>query len=154
MKILKPTREERKKGLADVGRFAPIWKSSPALLLIKPHLGLIVSVESIEKDDTAFTLAIAVEEAIVAPKGFNTRDTIRLQCWWNQPYLHLDAELISAPYNFYLHFGSKGVRQVRQFRASALFKHPESAEAKIGHLRTCFTARSEFFAEILGWDIH
>jgi len=107
MEIVGPTRRERKKGLADVERFAPGWKSSPALLVIKPNLGLLVSVKSIEKNDSAFTLAIAVEEAIVAPKGFNSRDTISLQCCWNHPYLHLDAELISAPYSFYLHFGSK-----------------------------------------------
>ncbi len=57
------------KGLAQIERYAPLWKASPALLVIKPHHGLIVSFESIEHDERHFALAFAVEEAIVAPEA-------------------------------------------------------------------------------------
>ena len=84
-----------------IERYAPLWKTSPALLVTKPHLGLIVSLEKIEHDERYFALAFAVEDAIVAPEGFDAQIPIRLNCVWNQPYMSPGADSISAPYSFY-----------------------------------------------------
>lgn len=80
--------------------------ASPALLVIKPHLGLIVSLEDIKHDRRYFALAIAVEEAIVAPEGFDAQVPITLKCVWNQPYMSLSVDSISAPYCFLPSFRS------------------------------------------------
>lgn len=108
------------KRLADIERYAPCWKASPAYLVIKPDLGLIVSLENIEHDERYFVLTLAVEEAIVAPEGFDPRIPIKLTCVWNQPYMSLGAHLISAPYSFRLEFGAQGVQRIRESTATSL----------------------------------
>src|SRR5208283_4019734 len=92
----------------------PLWKANPALLVIKPHHGLIVSLESIEHDERYFALAFAVEEAMVAPEAFDTQIPIKLRRVWNQPYMSLGADCISAPYSFYLHFGARGANSAQR----------------------------------------
>ena len=116
-----PTKEQIEKGLADIERYAPCWKASPAYLVIKPDLGLIVSLENIEHDERYFVLTLAVEEAIVAPEGFDPQIPIKLTCVWNQLYMSLDAYEIYAPYCFRLQFGEQGVQRIRDFAATSLF---------------------------------
>jgi hypothetical protein len=136
--IVWPTKEQMEKGLAEIERYAPLWKASPALLVIKPHLGLIVSLKNIEHDERYFALAIAAEEAIVAPDGFDAQIPIALKCVWNQPYLSLGADSISAPYSFYLHFGAQGVQRAREFSATKCFDKLRSSPMLLGLLRACF----------------
>jgi hypothetical protein len=134
-----PTKEERDKGREAVERYAPYWSASEALLIRKPHLGLIVSIKRIEHDEMYFRLTVAVEEIIVAPEKFDPRKPVILQCVWNAPYMSLDADSISAPYNFYLHFGAEGVRLVRKFSTTRMF-HAEKPELMLGTLRHCFSS--------------
>lgn len=101
-----PTKEQMETGLAEIEQYAAVWNASPALLVIKPHLGLIVSLEDIKHDRRYFALAIAVEEAIVAPEGFDAQVPITLKCVWNQPYMSLSVDSISAPYCFLPSFRS------------------------------------------------
>ena len=43
--IVWPEKDEVEKGLAELKQYAPLWKACPALLVVKPHLALIVSLE-------------------------------------------------------------------------------------------------------------
>ena len=150
--VVWPTKEQRNEGLEAIQRYAPHWNATPALLVIKPHLGLIVSVKRIEHDEHYFRLTVLVEEILVAPKEFDQREPLILQCVWNQPYMSLSRDLISAPYNFYLHFGAEGVRQVRKFsttRKFHLWKGPEM----MGMLRYCFSANPDQLKELLKDEI-
>ena len=141
-----PTREQAEKGLAQIERYAPLWKASPALLVIKPDHALIVSLESIEHDERHFTLALAVEEAIVAPEAF-AQILIKLQCVWNQPYMSLGTGCISAPYSFYLHFGAQGVKRAREFSKTMVFEKLRNSPLLLGLLRSCFQADFQLPAE-------
>lgn len=125
------------KVLAEIERHAPLWKATPALLVIKPHLGLIVSLKNIEHDERYFTLSLAVEETIVAPEGFDAQIPITLKNVWNQPYLSMDPRAISAPYCYYLHFGDEGVQRVRKFGAKLSDKQ-KNGPFTLGLLRSCF----------------
>jgi hypothetical protein len=145
--IIWPTKEEREKGLAAIERYAPLWKASPALLVIKPHLGLIVFLENIEHDEHYFALTIAVKETIVAPEGFDAQTPITLRCVWNQPYMSLCPDSISAPYSFYLHFGAQGVQRVRELSATRLFDTASNSRTALGLLRGCFQPNFQLPAE-------
>ena len=151
--IVWPIKEQMERGLAEIERYAPLWKESPALLVIKPHLGLIVSLENIEHDERYFALAIAVEEAIVAPEGFDTQIPITLKCVWNQPYMSLGADAISAPYSFYLHFGAQGVQRARQFSATRVCDKLRNSPMLLGLLRACFQPDFQLPAEFSKDDI-
>ncbi len=133
-----PTKEEIEQGVAQVQRYSPVWIATPALLVIKPHLGLIVSVKQIEYDDRFLTLKLALDQTIVAPEEFRAQDPIQLQCVWNQPYLHLARNSIFAPYCFSLHFGVEGVQHVRSLTATGAFEDRESSGMMLGLLRRCF----------------
>jgi hypothetical protein len=150
--IVWPTKEEIEKRLAEIERYAPLWKASPALLVIKPDRGLIVSLANIEHDELYFALAIAVEEAIVAPEGFDARIPIMLKCVWNQPYMSLGADCISAPYSFYLHFGAQGVQRAREFSATRFFHNPRNSRMLLGLLRACFHPDFQLPAELSNDD--
>jgi hypothetical protein len=150
--IVWPEKEEMEKGLAAVERYAPLWKASPALLVIKPYLGLIVSLENIKHDKRYFSLTIAVEEAIIAPKSFDAQNPITLTCVWNQPYMSLGADSISAPYSFYLHFGAHGVQRVREFSATRFFDTLRNDPMLIGLLRACFQPDFKLPAELSSDD--
>jgi len=135
--IIWPTKEQMEKGLAEIERHAPFWKATPALLVIKPHLGVIVSLKNIEHDERHFTLSVAVEETIVAPKGLDAQFPITLKNVWNQPYLSMDSHCISAPYGYYLHFGDEGVQRVRKLSAELSDKQ-KNGPFTLGLLRGCF----------------
>src|SRR6266851_4268496 len=128
------------KGLAELEACLPFWKETPALLVIKPTLGLIVTVLSSEHDRRGFTLRLAIRERLVAPPAFGQTE-ISVACVWNQPYMSFRRSDISASYGFYLHFGSEGVARARELIKSF---HPEKAgtldqaQGYLGLLRTCF----------------
>jgi hypothetical protein len=143
--IVWPTKDQWQKGSAEIEEYAPEWKASPALLVIKPELALIVAVKNIEHDERHFALSVAVEETILAPEGFNEKEPIVLECVWNQPYMSMSATDISAPYSFYLHFGAKGVQRVHEFMATEIFR--SLGNNSMGILRACFEPRFQFPAE-------
>ena len=145
--IVWPTKEEMEKGLAEIERYAPVWTACPALLVIKPHLAMIVSLEKIEYDERFFALAFAVEEEIVAPEGFVAPIPLRLNCVWNQPYMSLGADFISAPYSFCLHFGAQGVQRIRELRAMRVFDKLRDSPLLLGLLRACFEPDFQLPAE-------
>jgi hypothetical protein len=139
LRIIWPTRAEMRKGLARIENFLPSWKVNPALLVIKPQLGLIVALQSLKHDKHGFALGLKVDQALVAPPGFETRSPMTLECVWNQPYLSMAIDYISAPYNFYLHFGIEGVQRARELNASIRDKGV-SSEMMPGLLRSCFSS--------------
>jgi hypothetical protein len=145
-----PTNAEREKGLAVIERYAHRWKATPGLLIEKPYVGVVVSLQAIGHDEHYFALTLAVEDAIVAPKDFDAKAPLRLGCVWNQPYKSLSAGGISAPYCFYLYFAPHGVQQLAQFRTTKVFDalkdHPELL---LRMLRVCFTRNSDGFADYL-----
>lgn len=139
--IVKPTAEEAEQRLADLEVCMPYWKETPALLVIKPDLGLIVAVQAIVHDAMGFTLRLAIEQKLVAPRSFD-RAGIDIGCGWNQPYMFFSKTGISAPYSFDLHFGSEGVARARELYESI---SRESAGSEyyqdrllLGRLRRCF----------------
>jgi len=138
--IIEPAAEEAAKGLADLETCLPYWKESPGLLVIKPTLGLIVTVLSSEHDRMGFTLRLAVEEKLAAPAAFD-RSEVKVSCVWNQPYLRFRRSEISAPYSFYLHFGSEGVARARELTSSLHAENAgtlDRAQFSLGLLRACF----------------
>jgi hypothetical protein len=137
LRIIWPTRAEMRKGLARIEKLLPFWKLSPALLVIKPELGLIVALQSLRHDKHGFVLSLKVDQALVAPPDFDTESPITLECVWNQPYLSMAINYISAPYGFYLHFGIEGVQRARELSASIGEKGVRS-EMMLGLLRGCF----------------
>lgn len=155
--VIWPTKEQRDKGLEEIERFAPHWSASQALLIIKPRLGLIVSLKRIDHDERHFGLTVTVEEIMVAPPEFDPQKPLMLRCVWNQPYLSLSAKRISAPYSFYLHFGAEGVRQVREFSITKKFnliKQTEKhAETILGLLSHCFSMKPDQLERLLKDDI-
>lgn len=52
------------------------------------------------------------------------------------------AERISAPYNFYLHFGVEGVQRARTLSADSTRDGETDSEMPLGDLGRCF--RSDF----------
>jgi hypothetical protein len=121
LQFVLPTKEQIEKRLAELERYAPGWKASPAYLFLKPDRGLIVSFQHFKHDELYFYLTFAVEEAIIAPEGFDPQIPITLTCVWNQPYLSLGAGCINAAYCFRLEFGAQGVQRIREFTATSLF---------------------------------
>lgn len=150
--IVRPSNEERKARLTEIERYSPFWKARPALLVIKPDLALSVSLKNIDDDENYFWLILAVEETIVAPDQFIPEVPMILRCVWNQPYLSLNADLISAPYAFYLHFGSEGVQHVRELSANRVFKEFRSKPGTVGILRSCFSPGFKLPEEVAGRD--
>ena len=141
--IVWPTREQVERGLAEVERYARVWKSEPALLVIKPLLGLIVSLREISQDDHLFTLTLAVEQALVAQEDFNELEPVSLSCVWNQPYMHLSADVIFAPYSFSLHFGARGVERVVGLSKTKFFRDLKTTGYLPAMMRGCFTSDAE-----------
>ena len=136
--IIRPTRAEMDEGLAKIDKYLPHWRSNPALLLIKPHLGLIVAFQSLEYDEEGFVLTCQVDRPLLAPPDFDPATPIRLACACNQPYLSVANNLISAPYGFYLHFGTEGVQCARELPA-AIRDAEQSSEGLLGLYRCCFS---------------
>jgi hypothetical protein len=99
IRILLPTKQEMDEGLAEVKRCHPFWKANPAFLVIKPDPGLIVSLQNLVHDDRGFTLTCKVDQTLVAPPDFD-ENNITLSCGWNQPYVSLNDDRISAPCAF------------------------------------------------------
>jgi hypothetical protein len=138
--LVEPTAEEAVKGLADLESCLPYWKESPALLVIKPTLGLIVTVLDSEHDRMGFAIRLAVQERLAAPPAFDLTE-IKVACIWNQPYLSFHRSKISAPYSFYLHFGSEGVARARELTRSFHAENagtPAQAQVAVTLLRGCF----------------
>jgi hypothetical protein len=130
-----------REGLAKIEEYLSFWKTNPALLVIKPELGLIVTLQSLEHDKRGFTLICGVEQALVAPPGFETGTPITLDCVWNQPYLSMAVDRISAPYSFYLHFGVEGVPRARALSETFTRHGDTNSERLLGDLRHCFSGR-------------
>ena len=84
---------------------------------------------------------------MVAPEAFDTQIPIKLRCVWNQPYMSLSADCISAPYSFYLHFGAHGVQRAREFSATTAFEKMRNSPMLLGLLRACFKAHFQLPAE-------
>src|ERR1700733_5809600 len=108
LKIIWPSKAEMREGLAKIEEYLPFWKTNPALLMMGQELAVIVALRSVEHEKRGLTLICGVEQALVAPPGFEPETPITLDCVWNQPYLSMAGALISAPYHFYLHFGVEG----------------------------------------------
>jgi hypothetical protein len=138
-KIIWPTKEEFDRGVTDLRRYIPVWKASLALLVIKPKLGLIVSLRQVETDERGFRIVLEVVEAMVAPPDFERQKPITLACVWNQPYLSFNVHDISAPYSFYLHFGSAGVQRAREMMVT--LAGDTNNPFVLGRLRSCFNSR-------------
>jgi hypothetical protein len=140
LKIIWPSQADMRDGLTKVEGYLPFWKANPALLVIKPELGLIVTLQSLTHDERGFKLVCGVEQALVAPPGFEATTPIALDCAWNQPYLSLAVDRISAPYCFYLHFGVEGVQRARAFSAIVgVRRGGRAGEMLLGVLRSCFS---------------
>jgi hypothetical protein len=137
-RIVWPTREQRGKGLATIEEYAPFWGANPAVLGIKPKHALIVWLREIKHDEHYFQLVLSVEEALVAPRDFDSGKPIALTCVWNQPYLCLNREQITAPYSFYLYFGAAGVQRVREMREMWIHGKVEDRRFSLGPLWRCF----------------
>jgi hypothetical protein len=155
LKIIWPSKAEVRDGLAKIEEYLPFWKTNPALLVIKPELGLIVGLQSLEHDERGFTLVCGVEQALVAPPGFETGTPINLDCVWNQPYLSMAATRITAPYGFYLHFGVEGVERARALSAIFVRRGGTKSEMLLAELKRCFSrgfAGLEESAEFLGLE--
>ena len=146
--VLKPTREQVDDGLSELQRCIPSWMASPALLVVKPHIGIVVSVQHVAHDDDGFTLSLVVKEALVTPADFEATRPIEVRCAWNQPYMSIDAHCISAPYSFYLHFGVEGVNRAREVSLSFVGKE-KNGEILLGYMRACF---SEGFSKATAID--
>lgn len=140
LKIIWPSKSEMRAGLEKIDKYRSFWQTNPALLVIKPQLGLIVTLLSLEHDKRGFTTVCGVEQALVAPPGFDTGIPITVNCVWNQPYLSLSSECISAPYSFYLHFGVEGVRRARALSAAYIRRGGTDNKMLVGALRSCFSS--------------
>jgi hypothetical protein len=155
LKIIWPSKAEMRAGLAKIEEYLPFWKIKPALLVIKPELGLIVTLQSIEHDKNGFTMVCGVEQALVAPPGFDTATPVTLECVWNQPYLSMAGDRISAPYNFYLHFGVEGVQRAKEMSATYFRRGGTDGKRLLGGLRSCFSGSlhgPEAVAVLLGLE--
>jgi hypothetical protein len=142
LQIVWPNKEDMKRGLGTIKRYVFGWKASPALLLIKPHLGVIVSLQELNHDERCFTLILATDAAIVAPADFDPRAPIKLACLWNQPYLSMGRDHIYAPYDFSLFFGVQGVRRVHEWTSKRSFERLRNTPFVLPCLRACF--RTDF----------
>lgn len=142
LKIVWSTQEQVERGRTAIERYAAGWKASPALLVIKPYLALIVSLKDIQQDERHFALTLVAEQVIVAPKDFDREEPIVLTCVWNQPFMDLHRDLINAPYSFYLHFGAEGVQEVREFTQNERFSRMPP-ELVMGALRGLFLKYSD-----------
>ena len=140
IKIVWPTEQEMSEGMATVRKCLPFWRGNPAYLLIKPNLGLIVSLQNFEFDTRYFALTFSVDDVIIEPAGFDRREPMRLEFVWNQPYMWISAEEISAPYHCGLHFGAQGVQNIRKLRATRFFEQLKNTPLLLGFLRGCFDA--------------
>lgn len=100
--IISPTQQEAAEGLARLELYIPHWKENPALLIIKPHLAIIVSVTGYEVDDERFRVKLAITEELLVPPEFNCDASLDVDCVWNQPYMSFNQDGIHAPYSFSL----------------------------------------------------
>jgi hypothetical protein len=139
VKIVWPSKKDMERGLADLESCIPTWMATPALLVIKPELALVVSVQQVVHDESGFVLIARVDEALVAPPDFKPADPIKLGCVWNQPYMSIHADLINAPYSSYLHFGAEGVKRAREMHAKLGAAATVENPFLLGLLRSCFT---------------
>jgi hypothetical protein len=67
---------------------------------------------------------------------------------WNQPYLSIGRDGISAPYAYYLHFGHEGVERARELHRAL----PDGLREMMGPrvLRNCFDRNGqEYLADML-----
>jgi hypothetical protein len=136
--IVKPTAVRVNEGPAKLKQYLPVWMRTPALLVLKPTLGLIVAVIGSVENDWGFQLRLKVLERLLAPCEFNESE-VKVACVWNQPYMDFDEFGISAPYSFYLHFGAEGVDKARKF-ADKVRNYAGNKERSVplGLLRACF----------------
>jgi hypothetical protein len=133
-----PTNEEREKSLKKIYECLPFWLAEPAMLIIKPTLGLIVSLQKLEHDDMGYTLTVDILETLYSPENPVLPPSMKLGCFWNQPYLSIARDCLSAPYSFYLHFGREGVQAVRQSNEVLKRKNAPPHASTLGILRFCF----------------
>jgi hypothetical protein len=138
--IVEPTAEQVEEGLANLNACLPYWKTTPALLVIKPDLGLIVSVLDATHDRMGFSLRLAVHEKLEAPSDFDESE-MKVSCVWNQPYMSFGKSVIWAPYCFSINFGSEGVARARELREqirAEISYTPDTAEIIVCILRGSF----------------
>ena len=100
---------------------------------------MIVSVNTIECDRHHFALHVTVDDVTVAPESFDPRRPLILQCAWNQLYMSLGANRISAPYSLNLYFGIEGVQQLREFSTSEVFEALKGSNTILGMLVDAFS---------------
>ena len=114
VEIVWPTAEEISEGYANLQTCWPTWKANLGLLVTsEDDLGLVVSAIDYAHDDSGFAVRLAVIERIVTPPDFEEEEYV-VACGWNQPYLSVTPDGISAPYAFYLHFEDAGVERARE----------------------------------------
>jgi hypothetical protein len=115
LEFIRPTPDEISEGYQTLQKCWPKWIDTPGLLVdSEDTLGLIVSTIEYSHDDLGFVLSLEVREKLVAPSDFDYEEC-RISFGWNQPYLSIGGDGISAPYAYYLHFGHEGVERAREF---------------------------------------
>lgn len=140
VQIVESTEQEVTEGIAKLEACLPHWMRTPALLVIKPELGLIVSVLDSKHDRNGFTLRMAVREELVVFSDFQDTE-INVGLGWNQPYASFDRDQISAPYSFFMHFGAEGVKGAREVVKTFVREQAETLEVSdfpFNRLRRCF----------------
>lgn len=68
--VIEPAAEEVSQQLAELESCIDYWKQTPALLIIKPELAVVVSVMGFAYDQRGFVLHLGVQRRLVAPPGF------------------------------------------------------------------------------------
>jgi hypothetical protein len=144
--IVEPTAQQAAEGLAKLQLCFPHWKQTPALLIIKPDVLLIVSATSYESTESGFTVRLATIEKLEAPSDLELPNEVG--CGWNQPYMSFSTDVISAPYSFSLYFGAEGVARAREVH-QILSKERGASDGGlvgVGSLRACFGDRGAKYA--------
>jgi hypothetical protein len=147
VELVWPTAEEVKEGYANLQICWPIWKANLGFMVTsEDDLGLVVSAIDYTHDDFGFAVRLAVIEKIVAPPDFEGHE-YEVACGWNQPYLSVNPDGISAPYSFYLPFGNAGVERARELNRYLREKFGGLSRPRM--LRSCFGPRGpEYLARM------
>jgi hypothetical protein len=136
--IIEPTQKETKAGLVKLRQCVPVWKVTPALLVEKPDLAVIVSVRDVTHTRTGFRILLDVNEVLMAPVEFGDRCSLELACVWNQPYMSFSDQSVFAPYSFSLQFGREGVARARELCVSLPTMNEGLKVFLPGLLKSCF----------------
>jgi hypothetical protein len=149
--VIWPTEAQANAGLGMLNRCVPIWKTTPALLIMKPQLAAIVSLREVGHTPQGFQLLVGVEDYLVPIERLHETlktGSLRLGCGWNQPYMSFSEKGISAPYSFRLHFEHEGVARIRQLWASLPAERKEKMSVP-GPWERCLDITEEKFKILL-----